>query len=1351
MKNHTLFAQKLGAVTVALTLLSYTTAPLISYADNSNNNQNDKVTICHATNGGHYNQQSVDVNSDHTNGGNNGINTNDIVPPNILPDYPDGLNWEAGEAIYNNGCVAPETPAEPQSCTYVSDATTQFNYGSSVVETPNPAWATIDGASWIWGDVMTDAEAAAGSTDTFDKTFTLTGSGSAVVGLDLASDNGYTVSVNGHLIADQSGNEHAYNPVAHYDIPAADLVEGNNNVLEITVTNLPAGDASINPAGLAYKLSVMATTCGDGTPLTPPGPAPAHITVIKQVVNDGGGTKQASDFTLHVMTTGETPTSIQDFAGSDSGTSVEVTPGTTYTVTEDASPNYTTSYGANCENVTLNAGDEVSCTVTNTYVPPPSCTIVSDTDDQVDGHDAVVLSFIHSSWTHLLDGTGAQWIWSQDGVADPVNATTKVFTKTIQVNGTPDSATVDFATDNGYQLRVNGTLVGGDQLNTEHNYEGTTTLDILPEILPNADNVIEFTVQNLARPNGTLETNPAGLDYAVHINNSSCTVPDPQQTATVVATKIICPTSASFPDQNYHSHTTDANTASSFLAAHPECHLQPGWQFEWGNQNAGDTADNLVGPAGNGYTTSAPTDGNGSVTMTVPLAGLTSIHMREVLQSGFIPFTYHAHTDNSDSGSAQLACGSDGLNYDNWDWINNPEAGHAYYCVAYNAPATSTVTLCKYQQGEVNTPLSGWNLFLKGSHVQDLSVDSSSMSGTDSDPLTAGVSYLALATGTWLNQGGANPVDAEYSTTDGWATHMDGYTGYSDDILETEINHVNGTWGPYNSGHAYAQSFTPAASGSANFGIFDGQNGIQNAGWFGDNSGTIGIGLYQGYAGITSENGCVTFENVPYGAYTLGETGQDGWTNVSGNEDEVTVDQPTETFSLVNAYDGGNEGGDPDLCPNIADNQPTIPEGDILNDDGQCVPADNGDPETTHTEETIVVKAADLATSFADVFADSSKWFFYNDNNDAIDDSLGSFVNGPATAPLGDGSAQITDGATNNRIDLATYQFKSAKLSDIGTLQFSAYSHSGVAGPTESPYFLFNVSFDGTDTWQKRLVYVPANNGSVPQDGWNTYDLINGGAGEWVYSGATWPAGIGEPGTTSGGTPKTWTQILATYPNASLRATDSLMGIRVGEPGPTNYTGNADKIVVGIWTGANLDTKTFDFEPTDMCPNIDGVQTSVPNGKVLVNGNCVSAGGGVPQTSFWSSGSNGEVLGESTTTGEVLGEACGVYMDKFLRFGSSWNDTDQTKKLQAFLNKWMGANLPITGFFGPLTSAAVKAFQAKYADDILKPWGITAPTGLVYFTTLYEMNLLECPSLTLSLPPLVVWSQNTDVSKGLPH
>ncbi len=232
----------------------------------------------------------------------------------------------------------------------------------------------------------------------------------------------------------------------------------------------------------------------------------------------------------------------------------------------------------------------------------------------------------------------------------------------------------------------------------------------------------------------------------------------------------------------------------------------------------------------------------------------------------------------------------------------------------------SSVTMCKTDTE--GTPLSNWTLTLRGAHVEDLVVPTNSAAGINSSTsLEDGLSYLAYASGIWTNQSGANAVDAEYSTTDGWTTPMDGYTGYQTDILELQIEETfdpNSNWGPYSSAHEYAQSFIKDGDGSANFRIFDGTGTTPNAGWYGDNSGTLAVSLYEGYAGVTGENGCVTFENVPYGAYTAGELLQNGWEHYATWDSETVVDGgavsvngETETFTIQNRYiREGNQGSD---------------------------------------------------------------------------------------------------------------------------------------------------------------------------------------------------------------------------------------------------------------------------------------------------------------------------------------------------------------------------------------------------------------------------------------------------------
>ena len=228
--------------------------------------------------------------------------------------------------------------------------------------------------------------------------------------------------------------------------------------------------------------------------------------------------------------------------------------------------------------------------------------------------------------------------------------------------------------------------------------------------------------------------------------------------------------------------------------------------------------------------------------------------------------------------------------------------------------------------------------------------------------------------------------------------------------------------------------------------------------------------------------------------------------------------------------------------------------------------------------------------------------------------------------------------------------------------------------------------------------------------------------------------------------------------SASGTAVVRVVAINVGDTSgsDTGVSGYFDKVITSITTGLNTHTTTYDFEPVDMCTNIQGTQTTVPEGMTVKDGVCstpvvetptvttpTTTGGG-RSGSRRGGGGGGSVLGAST--GQVLGESCGVYLEKFLRVGSKKNDTDQTKKLQTFLNKWMNSNLPVTGFYGNMSAAAVKAFQAKYASDILTPWKIGAPTGLVYYTTLHKVNELECPEAAGEKPTnLVDWSKNPTV------
>jgi Domain of unknown function (DUF5011)/HYR domain/Putative peptidoglycan binding domain len=112
----------------------------------------------------------------------------------------------------------------------------------------------------------------------------------------------------------------------------------------------------------------------------------------------------------------------------------------------------------------------------------------------------------------------------------------------------------------------------------------------------------------------------------------------------------------------------------------------------------------------------------------------------------------------------------------------------------------------------------------------------------------------------------------------------------------------------------------------------------------------------------------------------------------------------------------------------------------------------------------------------------------------------------------------------------------------------------------------------------------------------------------------------------------------------------------------------------------------------------------------------------------------GQVLGASTTAEEQQ-QSCSTNVSSYMGLGKR-NNVEDVRRLQEFLNLRVGANLPITGFFGTKTRDAVKKFQNQYAIQILRPWGIVDPTGYVYKTTLRWINMTHCPALDLPLPKL---------------
>ncbi|MFB5600956.1 MAG: beta-propeller fold lactonase family protein, partial [Nitrososphaeraceae archaeon] len=88
------------------------------------------------------------------------------------------------------------------------------------------------------------------------------------------------------------------------------------------------------------------------------------LKVVKKVVNDGGGSKGPSDFTITVNGKNPQPSS---FPGSSSGVNVNLKKGS-YSVTEIGPENYNADYSSGCLG-NISPGNKITCTITNVYQP----------------------------------------------------------------------------------------------------------------------------------------------------------------------------------------------------------------------------------------------------------------------------------------------------------------------------------------------------------------------------------------------------------------------------------------------------------------------------------------------------------------------------------------------------------------------------------------------------------------------------------------------------------------------------------------------------------------------------------------------------------------------------------------------------------------------------------------------------------------------------------------------------------------------------------------------------------------------------------------------------------------------
>ncbi len=165
---------------------------------------------------------------------------------------------------------------------------------------------------------------------------------------------------------------------------------GFSQSFSLTDAATPHSSGQVKPGTYSTSETVPAgwgqtgASCSDGSPVNAIAVGPGEsvtctfnnarqprLTVIKHVVNDNGGTAVASNWSMHVTSSGS-DVSGSPFAGSESsGTTLSLNAGS-YNVSETSGPgNYAASFSGSCDsngNVTLVLGQDATCTVTNNDV-----------------------------------------------------------------------------------------------------------------------------------------------------------------------------------------------------------------------------------------------------------------------------------------------------------------------------------------------------------------------------------------------------------------------------------------------------------------------------------------------------------------------------------------------------------------------------------------------------------------------------------------------------------------------------------------------------------------------------------------------------------------------------------------------------------------------------------------------------------------------------------------------------------------------------------------------------------------------------------------------------------------------
>jgi fimbrial isopeptide formation D2 family protein len=296
--------------------------------------------------------------------------TNDDISPKltltkITPNDNGGDLDPSQVALFATGPSPAITATQ-----FTSGDTKDLSAGSYVIsETPVPGY---EASKWT-GDCASDGSLTMVPGGTYSCSITNDDlPNTLTVNKIVKNDNGGTMTAGQFSFSVNSGSSVAFDQDALDELLGKNELSLNSGTYSVSEPNVPSGyDVSYDGCtNIVFTLDQNATCTITNDD------KPATVVVHKTVINDDGGTKQSSNFTMYVEGTNVSNTG---FAGDANGTSVTLDAGS-YSVGEDQLYGYKMTTMGNCSGTIAN-GETKHCYVINDDIAPKLTIYKSIPDD----------------------------------------------------------------------------------------------------------------------------------------------------------------------------------------------------------------------------------------------------------------------------------------------------------------------------------------------------------------------------------------------------------------------------------------------------------------------------------------------------------------------------------------------------------------------------------------------------------------------------------------------------------------------------------------------------------------------------------------------------------------------------------------------------------------------------------------------------------------------------------------------------------------------------------------------------------------------------------------------------------